>query len=144
MTEKRKYPEVFKWKIAVIVIVVLTAIILVVDLIMFLYLKNHELRNNNYTFAADLVNLLAGAKITRNEFVNLMGGLTASYTDIWFQRATKVAGWSSQAATMFNLEQAATFFSKKVTDRLTLIRFTDGTKISILGAFTHIPFQLPN
>jgi hypothetical protein len=41
MTEKRKYPEVFKWKIAVIVIIVLIAIILVVDLIMFLYLKNH-------------------------------------------------------------------------------------------------------
>ncbi len=41
MTEKRKYPEVFRWKIGVIVIVVLTAIILVVDLIMLLYLKNH-------------------------------------------------------------------------------------------------------
>jgi hypothetical protein len=73
-----------------------------------------------------------------------MGGLTASYSDIWFQKAVKVAGWSSLSGTMFNLDSAAKFFSTKVTDRLTIIRFTNGTANSILGAFTHIPFQLPS
>jgi len=143
MTEKRKYPEVFKWKIAVIVIVVLIAIILVVDLIMFLYLKNHELRKYNYTFAADMVNLLAGTQITKAQFVNLVGGLTASYSDIWFQNAAKVASWTQSPDLLLNVYEAGKFFETKVTERITLIRFRDLTTEYIVGAYTNILFQLP-
>lgn len=90
-----------------------------------------------------MVSLLKDTSITKTQFVNLIGGLTSSYTDIWFQNASKVASWSAASGTLLTLEQAATFFETKVTDRVTLIQFTDGTTNFILGAFTHIPFQLP-
>ena len=144
LTEKRKYPEVFKWKVAVIVIIVLLAIFLVVDILMAVYLGNHSLRNHNYSFAADVISLLAGTNLTRTQFTNLMGGLSASYTDIWFQNASKVSGWNSNdPANLLTIDKVAAIFSTKVTDRLTVVRFTDGDTVFVVGAYTHIPFQVP-
>lgn len=45
---------------------------------------------------------------------------------------------------MLDLQATAKMFETKVTNRVTLVRFTDGVSTSILGAFTHIPFQLPD
>ena len=143
MTEKRKYPEVFKWKIVVIVIVVLIAVVLVVDLVMFIYLKNHGLRKYNYTFAADMVNLLAGTQITKAQFVNLIGGLTSSYSDIWFQNAAELTSWTQSSGLLFDIDEAGKFFQTKVTERITLIHFRNLTEDYVVGAFTNIPFQLP-
>lgn len=144
LTEKRKYPEVFKWKVAVIVIIVLLAIFLVVDILMAVYLGNHSLRNHNYSFAADVISLLAGTNLTRTQFTNLMGGLSASYTDIWFQNASKVGGWNSNDPTnLLTIDKVAAIFNTKVTDRLTVVRFTDGDTVFVVGAYTHIPFQVP-
>ncbi len=41
------------------------------------------------------------------------------------------------------MEQAAKFFETKVENRITLIYFNDGTTNFTIGAYTHIPFQLP-
>ena len=55
LSERRKYPEVFKWKVGAIIIAVLMVIFLAIDIFMVVYLSKHELRKANYSFAADLL-----------------------------------------------------------------------------------------
>jgi hypothetical protein len=90
-----------------------------------------------------MVNLLAGTQITKAQFVNLIGGLTSSYSDIWFQNAALVASWTNSSDPALNVDEAAKLFKTKVTERITLIHFRDLTRDYIVGAYTNIPFQLP-
>ena len=55
LSERRKYPEVFKWKVGAIIIAVLMIIFLAIDIFMIVYLSKNQLRKTNYTFAADLL-----------------------------------------------------------------------------------------
>jgi hypothetical protein len=142
-SEKRRFPEVFKWKVAAIVISVLIAIFLVVDIILLVHYNNSQPRKNNYTFIADVLSNSASATMPRQSFVNLITALSVSYEDLWFQSANLVQTWSAPPLT---LDKVGSFFDGDASDnQLFLFSLKDAANNNYLAAaYSHIGFPLPS
>jgi hypothetical protein len=112
---------------------------------MLVYLKKHELRKTNYTFAVDLLDTLKQTDLTAKQFTNMIQGLTYSYDELWFQKGEIVDSWVSGDAATFQVGRAVQFFTDKVENRFTIVRFKDdgANNLWVLGAYTHAPFQIP-
>ncbi len=55
MSEKKRYPEVFKWKVASIIIAILITGFLITDIVLLVNYNNSQPRANNYSFLADIL-----------------------------------------------------------------------------------------
>ena len=74
----------------------------------------------------------------------MLSGLAKSNDELWFQKAELITSWSEGDPGELGLARTVGFFSEKVVDRLTLIRFRDDIGNQwITGAYTHVPFQIP-
>ena len=51
-----------------------------------------------------MIKILSQTSITKTQFVNFIGGLTSSYTDIWFQNATQVGAWSASTGVLLTMD----------------------------------------
>lgn len=121
MSEKRKYPEVFKWKVASIVVAVLITGFLIADIILFVNYNNSQPRANNYSFLSGVLKETAKAQVplTRQQFVNIATGLTKSFSDIWFQTADLATSWSS--TNPLTLDTVAKFFNGDTDHQLYIL-----------------------
>lgn len=143
MSEKRKYPEVFRWKVASIIVAVLITGFLIADIILLVNYNNNQPRAYNYSFLADILKQTAKSPkpLTRQQFVNIATGLTSSFSDIWFQTAGLAASWSS--GTPLNLDTVASFFSGETDHQLYILEMSDGPNTYFGAVYSHIGFPLP-
>jgi hypothetical protein len=144
MSEKRKYPEVFKWKVASIIVAVLITGFLIADIILLVDYNNSQPRANNYSFLSGILKEAAKSPtpLTRQQFVNIATGLTTSFSDIYFQTATLAASWTS--VNPLTLDTVAKFFNGDTDHQLYILQMTDQVNTYYAAAYTHIGFPLPD
>lgn len=120
-------------------------IFLAIDIFMVVYLNQHELRKTNYSFTVEMIDTLADSGVTAKQFANMMGGLAKSYDELWFQKSKLVGHWNEKDSVVFDVTHTVSYFKDKVTDRFTLLKIRDETTKNefLLGAYTHVPFTVP-
>lgn len=131
----------FKWKVAAIVITVMIAVFIIVDVILFVNYNNDQTRKINYSFARDVIrNYQASAPVlSRQALANMLIGLTASYSDIWYQSASLVSSWNNPP---LSVSSVGSFFKDSNPHQLTIIEFS-GVNNYQIAVYTHIGFPLP-
>lgn len=142
-TEKRKYPEVFRWKVAAIIVTVLIAAFVIADVIIAVHLSNNQPRKNNYTFAANVLKTLPNTT-SKKAVINILSGLTVSFSDLWYQQANLIKRWTKTTVGV-TIDELATIFGENSDQLLTLVGFTDSNGDKFVGAaYTHVAFKLPD
>lgn len=118
------------------------AIFLVVDIILYVHYNNSQPRRINYTFLTDLISHPSTSTIKTQELMNIIGALSLSYSDLWFQSSSLIQSWNTLPLT---LPIAGSFFDGDASDnQLFIFTLSDGVSSYTGAAFSHIGFPLPN
>lgn len=73
-----------------------------------------------------------------------MSGMAKSNDKLWFQSAKIINSWEPSDPGSLGIFRMVGFFTEKVVDRLTVIRFKDGVGNQwITAAYTHVTFKVP-
>lgn len=111
---ERKHSKVYKWKVAALVITILSVIFLGVDIFLMVTINNNQPRTINYTFATDLIENLKDTSITPKQLGNMLIALSKSYGELWFQKGIKIDSWTPNPTDELTLSRIVDFFTTKV------------------------------
>ena len=81
LSERKKYPELFRWKIASIVVTVLIAAFLAADIVLLVKYNQNQTRKINYTFMIDILNQkgLTQIDFSKRQIVNMLTAFSLSF-----------------------------------------------------------------
>ena len=81
LSERKKYPELFRWTIASIVVTVLIAAFLAADIVLLVKYNQNQPRKINYTFMIDILNQkgLTQIDFSKRQIVNMLTAFSLSF-----------------------------------------------------------------
>ena len=82
-----KYPNVFRWRVASLVIIILIAITAVCDILLYVHLQENQDTQYNLTFINDIIMKTEISNITGENFGFLMNNMLQLNDHIYFERA---------------------------------------------------------